>query len=345
MSTVTVLGGGSWGTTIAHLLGENGHDVRLWLRDQALRDALNASHLNPKFTGDFPLSPRIRATTDMAEAAHAADVLFVAIPLKALREVMWRLGEFVTGDKIVVSCSKGLEANTHKRPTEIVKEETCVKKVGVLSGPNLAAEILKGQPCATVLASRFREVCERARALIMGPRFRVYDSEDVLGVELAGALKNVIALGAGITDGLGFGDNSKAALLTRGLAEMQRYAVAMGADPLTFMGLAGVGDAVATCASPLSRNHQVGERLGRGESLERILATMTQVAEGVNTTKAIARHAREAGIEMPLTIGLAKILFEGARPLDVLHELMVRPAQKEIFFHTPALRTAAEALA
>lgn len=332
-TTVTVLGGGSWGTTIAHLLGQNGHEVLLWLRDPAVRDGINARHANEKFTGKLPLSPNVRATSDMAECGRAARVIFCAIPLRAIREVAWRLGEFATGDQIVISCSKGLEATTEKRPTEIVKEETCVKKVGVLSGPNLAVEIMKGQPCATVLASHFREVHERGRDLIMGPRFRVYESDDVLGVELAGALKNVIALGAGLTDGLGFGDNSKAALITRGLAEMQRYAVRMGANPLTFIGLAGVGDAIATCASPLSRNHQVGARLGKGEKLEAILASMTQTAEGVTTARAIARHAREHAIDMPLTLGIERILFEGARPEVVLHDLMTRPAQKEIDLH------------
>jgi glycerol-3-phosphate dehydrogenase (NAD(P)+) len=330
MAQVAVLGGGSWGTTIAHLLGGNGHEVFLWLRDAAVRESINERHVNEKFTGKLPLSVNIHASGDLGECARASGVIFAAVPLRALREVAWRLGEFVTGDQIVISCAKGLEAATHKRPTEIVKEETCVKKVGCLSGPNLAVEILKGQPCASVLASPFREVCERGRELIMGPRFRVYESEDVLGVELAGALKNVIALGAGVTDGLGFGDNSKAALITRGLAEMQRYAVRMGADPLTFIGLAGVGDAIATCASPLSRNHQVGERLGRGEKLEAILASMTQTAEGVTTTRAIVRHAKELGIDMPLTEGIARILYEGARAEEVLVDLMRRPASREI---------------
>lgn len=326
---VTVLGGGSWGTTIAHLLGENGRSVVLWLRDERVRDAINERHENEKFTGKLPLSARIRATTDMAEAVRHAPIIFCAVPMKALREVAWRAGEHATGDQIIISCAKGLEAGTLLRPTEVLKEETCVKKVGALSGPNLALEIMKRQPCATVIASRFREVCERGRTLIMGPRFRVYDSDDVIGVELAGALKNVIALGAGISDGLGFGDNSKAALLTRGLAEMQRYGVHHGADPNTFAGLAGVGDLMATCASPLSRNHQVGERLGRGETLEKILASMTQTAEGVNTTRAIAQHARKHGIEMPLTEALYRVLFEGAAPLDVLRSLMTRPAQRE----------------
>lgn len=329
MAAVGVLGGGAWGTTIAQMLASNGHDVLLWLRDEERCAEINGKRTNEKFTGKISLSPRIHATTDMEECARSP-VIFCAIPLKGLREVAWKLGEFASGDKIVISCAKGIEQGARRRPTEIIKEETCVKKVGVLSGPNLALEILKGQPSAAVLASRFHEVCERARELIMGPRFRVYASDDVIGVEIAGALKNVVALGAGISDGLGFGDNAKAALLTRGLAEIQRYGTRLGANPLTFGGLAGVGDLVATCASRLSRNHEVGERIGRGEALDAILASMTQTAEGVNTTRAIVPHAREMGIDMPLAEGLYRILFEGAAPLDVLAELMVRPAQREI---------------
>jgi glycerol-3-phosphate dehydrogenase (NAD(P)+) len=330
MATVGVLGGGAWGTTIAHLLGGNGHDVLLWMRDGARAAEVNERRTNEKFTGRLPLSPRIRATTEMEECVRRARVIFCAIPLKGLREVAYKLGEHATGDQIVISCSKGIEGGTRRRPTEILKEESCVKKVGVLSGPNLAIEIMKGQPSAAVLASRFREVCECARELIMGPRFRVYDSDDVVGVEIAGALKNVVALGAGISDGLGFGDNAKAALLTRGLAEIQRYGVKVGANPHTFGGLAGVGDLVATCASRLSRNHQVGERLGRGERLDAILASMTQTAEGVPTTRALIPHARELKIDMPLTEGLYKVLFEGLAPLDALAALMTRPAQHEL---------------
>ncbi len=337
MATAGVLGGGTWGTTIAQLLCANGHDAILWMRDEERCREVNARRTNERFTGKTPLSPRIRATTRIEECVASAEVLFFAVPLRGLREVAYKVGEHATGDRVAISCAKGIETGTRRRPTEIIKEETCIKKVGVLSGPNLALEILKGQPSASVIASGFREVCERGRDLLMGPRFRVYDSDDVIGVELAGALKNVVALGAGISDGLGFGDNAKAALLTRGLAEIQRYGARLGANPLTFGGLAGVGDLVATCASRLSRNHQVGERLGKGESLDAILASMTQVAEGVPTTRALVPHARELGIDMPLAEALHAILFEGARPLEVLPALMTRPAQREIEpFATPA---------
>jgi glycerol-3-phosphate dehydrogenase (NAD(P)+) len=327
---VGVLGGGAWGTTIAHLVASAGRRARIWMRDEAVRAELRRSRTNRKFLGDIALAPGLEPVDAIADVARECEVIFVAIPMKAFRDVANGLGEHITADRVLVSCTKGLEVGTHARPTEILKEETCVKKVAVLSGPNLALEIARGEPCATVIASHFREARERAREAIMGPRFRVYDGEDVLGVELAGAMKNIVAIGAGLTHGLGFGANSSAALITRGLAEITRYAVKQGAQALTFAGLAGVGDLIATCGSELSRNHQVGFRLGKGEKLEAILKSMVQTAEGVNTTRAIARHARELKIEMPLTEGLYQILFEDASPLDVLASLMTRKATREV---------------
>ncbi len=326
---VGVLGGGAWGSTIAHLLGENGRRTLLWLRDEKLRDEIKKTRRNKKYLGETELSRRIEPVAELAEVASACEVIFVAIPMKGFRDVANKLGETLTGDRILISCTKGIELGTLKRPTELLKEETCAKKVGTLSGPNLALEIARGEPCATVVASRFQEVCDRAADAIMGPRFRVYFSDDVLGVELAGAMKNIVALGAGLTRGLGFGANSTAALITRGLAEMARYGLQAGAVPLTFAGLAGVGDLIATCGSELSRNHQVGYRIGKGEKLEAILKSMVQTAEGVNTTRAISEHAREAKIDLPLTIGMYRILFEGEAPLDVLADLMSRKITKE----------------
>ncbi len=328
---VGVLGGGSWATTLAHLLGQHGHETLLWLRDESLRLEIATERRNRKYLGpDHELSPRIRPTGDLAEVAARCPLILVAIPAKALREVACALGDHVTADRVLISCTKGIEYGTSRRMSEVLREETCVKKVGALSGPNLAAEILGGHPAATVLASRFDEAIDRATEVLMGPRFRVYGSDDVVGVELAGALKNIVALGAGLVDGLGFGDNTKATLITRGLAEITRYGVRQGANPLTFAGLAGVGDLVATCGSPLSRNHQVGYRLGKGEKLEAILASMVQTAEGINTTRAIAAHARELAIDMPITQGMHRILFDGVPPLKVLAELMARPPSREI---------------
>ena len=329
-TAVGVLGGGAWGTTLAELVARAGHRPLLWLRDEAIREEIRSQRTNRKFTGDVPLSPRIEPTGDIAEVAGECEVIFVAVPLKGLREVAFRLGEHLRGDRVLVSCAKGLEAGTQRRPTEILREETCAKKVGVLSGPNLAAEIVRGEPCATVVASHYREVRARAWDAIMGPTFRVFESDDVVGVEIAGALKNVIAIAAGMATGLGFGANSKAALITRGLAEIARYGCRFGANPLTFAGLAGIGDMVATCWSPLSRNHQVGVRLARGEKLETILCTMVQTAEGVNTTRVIAKHAEAIGLTMPITSGVYRILFEGATPLDELQRLMARSARPEV---------------
>ncbi|GIW72572.1 MAG: glycerol-3-phosphate dehydrogenase [NAD(P)+] [Planctomycetota bacterium] len=327
---VAVLGGGAWGTTIAHLLAGRGRRVLLWLRDPEIAEEIRRQRTNRRYTGETRLARGIEPHTELAEVASAAELLFLAVPLAGVREVAYRLGEVLTGEQIVISCAKGLERGTHRRASEIVKEETCIKKVGVLSGPNLAREILAGQPCATVVASRFQEVTARATAAIMGPGFRVYASSDVIGVELAGALKNIIALAAGISTGLGFGANSLAALITRGLVEMTRYVTACGGDARTLTGLAGVGDLIATCSSELSRNHQVGRRLARGESLDAILATLGHVAEGVGTTQAIVEHARELGCEMPIAQGVYAVLFEGAAPLDVLRELMARPPRREI---------------
>jgi glycerol-3-phosphate dehydrogenase (NAD(P)+) len=327
---VGVLGGGAWGTTIAHLCASNGRKTLLWLRDEPIRTEILKTRRNKKFTGDYEIASGVVPTGDLREVAKECEVIFVAIPMRGFRQVANQLGEHLSGDRILLSCTKGLEAGTSKRPSDILKEESCAKKVGVLSGPNLAMEIMKGEPCATVLASRFREVNERACDAIMGPRFRVYFSDDVLGVELSGAMKNIVALGAGITHGLGFGANSSAALITRGLAEMTRYGVHEGADALTFAGLAGIGDLICTCGSELSRNHQVGFRLGKGEKLEAILKSMVQTAEGVNTARVIWERARDLNIEMPLTHGMYRILFEGAAPLAVLADLMARKVTKEI---------------
>lgn len=329
--SVGVLGGGAWGTTVAQLLAANGRRAVLWLRDEKVREEIQKTRRNRRFTAEHEIAALVEPTGDLGAAA-ACDVIFFVVPMRGFREVANKLGEHLTGDRVLISCTKGLEAGTHKRPSEILKEETCAKLLGVLSGPNLALEIMRGEPAAAVLASRFREVHERGRDAIMGPRFRVYDSEDVLGVELAGAMKNIVALGAGISHGLGFGANSSATLITRGLAEITRYATKVGAEPLTFQGLAGVGDLIATCGSPLSRNHQVGFRIGKGEKLEAILKTLTQTAEGVNTTKVIVEHARALGLDMPLTYAIHRMLFEGTRPLDALAELMARRATREIEF-------------
>jgi len=326
---IGVAGGGSWGTTIAHLLGQNGHDVLLWMRSGEGAAEVNERHRNTRYLEDRPVSERVRATTDMKELTDQTRLIFCAVPLKGLREAAYRMGETAGGDHLLISCSKGLEREGNLRPTEVLKEETCVKKVGVLSGPNLAREIMEGRPCATVIASRFPEVIDGVTGAIMGPRFRVYASDDVVGVELAGALKNIYAVAAGLCDGLGYGANAKSALVTRALWEMTVYVARRGGRPLTMFGLAGVGDLMATCGSELSRNHQVGVRLAAGQSLERIGREMRQVAEGVNTTRVIHEHAREIGCEMPIADAMHAVLFEGVAPSDAVRHLMERPATFE----------------
>ncbi|MBI4575025.1 MAG: NAD(P)-dependent glycerol-3-phosphate dehydrogenase [Planctomycetes bacterium] len=326
-----VLGGGSWGTTVAWLLASKGHETLQWVRDPAVRREIQEGRTNTRYLGEgLRLPEALRAVDDLEEVARRSTVIYAAVPTKAMREVVRALGDHLSGDHVLVSCAKGLEAVTGTRMSEVLREETCCRKIGVLSGPNLAREVAAGQPAATVVASRYDEVIRRASELLVSPRFRVYGNRDVVGVEAGGALKNIIALASGMVRGLGQGDNTRALLMTRGLAEVSRYGVRLGADPLTFSGLAGAGDLIVTCSSPLSRNHQVGYRLGRGEGLEAILADLGQVAEGVNTTRVVHQQARVLDVEMPITDGMHRILFEGSTVEEVTRDLMTRPSRDEI---------------
>lgn len=330
---VAVLGSGSFGTTVAHVVAAAGRtDTVLWGRDQDVSREINEKHRNPKYFSDKPLADGLRATTDLEEAARGAPLIVVAVASSAFREVARKLGDFVTGDQVLLSATKGLEPRTHKRMSEILKEETCAKKVGALSGPNIAREILDGQPAATVVASRFREAIELGANLLHGPRFRVYGNDDVVGVELAGALKNVVAIASGVSTGLGLGDNTRSLLITRGLAEIQRLGVKLGADPHTFSGLAGIGDLFTTCSSPHSRNHRVGAGLAKGKKLDQILEELGEVAEGVNTTRVCRELSQEHGVVMPIAEGVYKLLFEDLPPKAVLEDLMTRAQRYEIDF-------------
>ncbi len=327
--TAAVLGGGSWGTALAHLLGTHGYDTLLWMRDEEIAEEVNTKHSNSRYLEGYPVDPRVRATTDLNAAASHAKVIIVAVPSKALREVACRIGEHVTGDQILLSATKGLEADTLTRMSDVLLEETCARKVGALSGPNLAAEVMAGQPSATVVASRFEEVVETAERMLAGPAFRLYGNYDIVGVEIAGALKNIIAIAAGISAGMGFGANTQALLMTRGLAEISRFGMALGAEQLTFQGLAGVGDLFCTASSPLSRNHTVGRRLAGGEKLDDIIDDMLMVAEGVNTTRAVTQHCARLGVDMPIAAGMYSLLFEDAELQDVLAALMTRTSVYE----------------
>ena len=319
---IGILGGGSWGTALAHIASANGHPVLQWLRDAETADEVNQRHTNEKYLPGLQLSERIEATTELARLGAECRLILVVVPSQHLRGVVSALGEHLDGGHMLVHGVKGFEAGTFKRMSTILKEETCVKKIGVLSGPNLAKEVAFGQPSATVVASKYREVIEAARAAFAGKTFRVYANDDLVGTEMGGALKNILALASGMAHGLGFGENTKALILTRGLAEIARLGVHLGAKPATFSGLSGIGDLMATCFSPLSRNYQVGVRLAEGEQLEAIINAMNQVAEGVKTTRAVFEYAQAEGVYMPITEGVYRILYQQISPKIVLDQLM-----------------------
>lgn len=328
---VGVIGPTTWGTTLAVLLAQRGIPVRLGCRTAAEAADLAAGY-RPRRLPPVAFPPALQPTTADV-AVGDADAIILAVPSQRLRENARHLRGRIGGSTILISATKGLELPAAKRMSEVLTEELGAgidDRIAVLSGPNLAGEIARGLPASAVIAARDPEIARRAQAILTGPTFRVYTQSDPLGVELAGALKNVIAIAAGIGDGLEAGDNAKAGLITRGLAEITRLGVAAGADERTFAGLAGLGDLVATCASRLSRNHTVGERLGRGESLPAILADLGQVAEGVPTTEAACRLARDLGIEVPIAEQLRQVLFEGKPPRRAVSDLMARAPTSEV---------------
>lgn len=325
----SVIGGGSWGTALAHLMAASGANVRLWMRNAERVAEVNEQHTNSYYLKELPIHAGVVATTDLEEAIRFADTMIVAIPAKSFRSIAFEMGAFVTGDQILLSATKGFEAEQLKRMSQVLREETCARKIGAISGPNLADEIMAGQPTATVVASPYDEVIDAGAQLIAGPTLRVYGNYDIVGVETFGALKNIIAIAAGACTGLGLGANSLSMLLTRGLAEISRFAERHGSDRLTSIGLAGIGDLIATCSSPLSRNNSLGRKLAEGLSLDGALATMHKVAEGVNTTNAVHMHAERLGVDMPIARGVYQVLFGGEKVSDVLGTLMSRANRYE----------------
>jgi glycerol-3-phosphate dehydrogenase (NAD(P)+) len=327
---LTVFGGGSWGTAMAHQLARRGHDVLMWAREPEVAEGINADHKNPLFLSDLELHPAIAATDDLLAAArHARDWLWV-VPVQFSRPVMEQLaGE--TDGRFVVSASKGIETETLRRMDEIAGEVMGLEpeRFCCLSGPTFAREVIRGDPSAAVLACSDLEVAGRLQEEYSDHHLRCYAGADLIGVELAGALKNVIAIAAGIVDGLGLGSNTQAALMTRGLHEITRLGVALGADPETFRGLAGMGDLVLTCTGGLSRNRTLGQRLGRGESLDEILGSMREVVEGVRTTPAAARLAEAHEVVMPITEAMSRLLKGQTDPQTALRELMTRELKVE----------------
>lgn len=327
---VAIVGAGSWGTALSVVVAWAGRDVTLVARDAAAARSISASRRNERYLPGVDLPSGVTVVSDMTACDGAALVLMV-VPTQGMRDAVLQVAPFVA-DAVVVSAAKGLERGSLRRMTEVIQEAlpgSAADRVCALSGPNLAPEVAAGKPAAAVVAGP-GAAAERARDLLMGPQFRCYTNDDVVGVEIGGALKNVIALGAGIGDGLGAGDNAKAAFLTRGIAEIARLGVAVGANPLTFAGLTGLGDLVATCASPLSRNRRVGQELATGRSLADVLAGMTQVAEGVATTEAARELGRRAGVELPITEQMHDVLFGGKSPLAAVADLMRRDAKDEL---------------
>jgi glycerol-3-phosphate dehydrogenase (NAD(P)+) len=326
---IAVLGAGNWGTTLADLVASNGHPVHLWTRQANQRDEINARHTNEGAVPGLRLSDAVSATSDLAEAVHGAELVLIVVPSRAFRAVASALGDVLEPDQIVVHATKGLERESNARMSEILVEETCAKQIGVLSGPNLAPEIARHKPAGTVVASHFPHVVELARKALSSPHFMVFAGSDVLGVELAGALKNVVAIAAGAATQMDVGENAKSLLVTRGLAEYTRLAVAMGAEPLTFAGLAGIGDLMVTCASPISRNHRVGAALARGESLDAALENLGMVAEGVYAAVAARALTRKHHVAAPLLDSVYRVLYEGLACGEAVRELMALPARRE----------------
>lgn len=335
---IAVVGAGSWGTAFASILASNHLPTLLWARRPELAREVNTKHMNPEYLPDIPLPTTLRATADLEEAVSRASTVVVAVPSHCFRDKLAEIGPLVQPSAAVVSLTKGVEQGTLMRMSEVMTDAGKIEpeRCAVVSGPNLAKEVARGQPGATVVACSDIDRAERLQRLFHHRALYCFSNEDVCGVEIAGACKNVIALAVGMADGLGYGDNSKSALITRGLAEIARLGVHLGANPITFIGLAGVGDLVATCSSRLSRNRHVGEELGKGRSLEEIIAEMNMVAEGVKSCRAILGLADRAGVKMPIAWRVSKILFEGVRPQEMLEDMMIRAPEQEFLGIVPA---------
>lgn len=329
---IAVLGGGSWGTALARLVADNGRRVTLWERDEQTARDYELRRENQRYLPGYPFPETMAVTSDMADALGGAELVIVAVPSGAVAEVMMRAARHLDSGHMLLSASKGLDCETGRRISQIISSRApqCGRRIAALSGPNLAVEIAAGVPTASVVAAEDRDVADVCRSVLAGRTLRVYTSTDVAGVEFGGALKNVLAIGAGICEGMGFGDNTKAAMLTRGLAEMTRLGTALGARPETFSGLSGVGDLLATSFSHLSRNLRVGLALGRGQTLEQALNDIGQVAEGVPTTQAAMALAGSTGVDMPIARETHSVLFEGRPAAEGLSNLMARAWKDEI---------------
>ncbi len=328
---ISVIGSGSWGTAIAVLLANKGYDVSLWSWKKEESERLSSDRENKEFLPGIPFPDNISCTYDMAESVKDSQLVVCASPSVATRNVAKQLSPHISEGQLLVNISKGLEESTLLRLSEVYKEEIPKAKIAVMSGPSHAEEVSRSLPTMNVVAAEDLETAQEIQNIFMTDVFRVYTSDDIIGVELGGALKNVIALCAGITDGLGFGDNTKAALMTRGLAEITRLGIAMGAKRETFSGLSGVGDLIVTCTSMHSRNRRAGILLGKGKTLAETLDEVHMVVEGVNTAKAAFELSKKYGVSMPITEYSHKVLYDGKSPREAVYELMTRDKKIEAY--------------
>lgn len=325
---VSVIGAGSWGTALAQRMAMKGYRVALWVRRQELADEIKLTRKNPQYTLDYELHENIKPTHDL-ELCAQAPIIVMCVPSKGFREISRQIGDFVKPDQILLSATKGIEPHTYLRMSEILKQETACLKVGAISGPNLALEVMADHPTATIVASRFDEVVEAGMRILNYHTFRAYGSHDLVGVELAGALKNVLALASGIITGLGYEANTRGFLLSRGLAELIRLGHHYDADPMTISGLAGIGDILVTCGSEKSRNFTVGMRIGRGEKINDILGSMHQVAEGVRTAEAAYELCKKYHEDLPIFRTIYQILYQGLSIDKAKTQLLGRPMHFE----------------
>jgi len=332
--TISVLGGGSFGTALANIAAEKGNRVYQWMRSVEQAEAMRSSGENSRYLPGCKLDPKLEAVTDFGHIA-ASDLIFVAIPSKHFREVAHSVAPLLSPGQMLISTTKGIEGASFKLMSQVLREEAPAAQIGVLSGPNLAKEIATRQLAATVIASDSTDLCERVQRALHCDYFRVYAGADTYGVELGGALKNIYAIAAGLSAAMGMGENTRSMLMTRSLAEMSRFAVRLGADPMTFLGLAGVGDLIVTCMSPLSRNYRVGFALGEGKDLEQTVAELGEVAEGVNTLRYVKAQADRLDIYMPLVQGLYRVLFGGEPVRQVIGELMMAAQSEDVAFQLP----------
>lgn len=328
----TVLGGGSFGTVLASIVSNNGFPCSLWLRDPEDAEAAQTSRINKKYLPEFRLPPDMNVGSNLSELVSGADVVMIAVPGKSVRDVARSIKGLIHKDAVIISGTKGIEPGTGELMSQVITEELPGHEIGILSGPNLAVEIAEGQLTGSVIASQNQDICQLVQKLMASRSFRIYSNDDVTGVELGGVLKNIYAILSGVAAGRGDGANTVSMMMTRGLAEMCRYAEAYGANPATFMGLSGIGDLIATCSSSLSRNYRVGYLVGQGKSLDEAQEEIGQTAEGVNTVNVVIEQAQKLSIDMPLAQGLYHILYSGRSLDELVQELMSRDQTQDVAY-------------